>query len=133
MTLLVLTAFSCIGQSDYPKIEYRDPDTVIVYSLDQARELTRIDIENEQLKHERDLFILKIEHLQKVVSVQDSTIEICDARIINLKNINKARIEKENLLQENIDSSQKEIKRQKRRKIAWMSGSIILTVIAILK
>ena len=82
--LCVFFAFGAFSQSKqtYPSTEVINKDTVIIFSLDQARKLAHINESNKEC-----LLISNIQ--KKEIAAKDSIISIMKSTVINFEEINR--------------------------------------------
>lgn len=130
LTLIFLLSLglSCYGQdtaSKYPKAIIYDGDTVVIFDLNQAKEMAK---RNESLKgcmEEYGICELQLQEAHEIIALKDST--IADYRQVDLNN--KAIIkEKDDLIklaeEENVILRDDVKAERNRKRIAIIGGSV---------
>lgn len=133
--IITLFIFACSlvhAQSEYPKTMISEKDTLIVFTLEQARKITEINEEKKYCLQQND--ILEKEIVQKDTIINSLEKKVNDLGTIETKyqKIIKEKNELKDICESEKQSLNKEVRKQKTHKWIAISGGIVLAVIGII-
>lgn len=130
MTFIVISLNSF--SQEYPKSIIIENDTVLVFTIEQAREITKRDVEREYCINEREILEIQL-------SEKDTIIKSLENKVFTLEGIEQKYIviiKEKDELKKICEGEKKElndeISRQKRHKWFAIAGGFILALAGIL-
>lgn len=124
--IVFLLSNFCYSQK-YPKTIIIDSDTCIVFSNEQSKEMIKWDLEKEECLKEKGI-------LQNELSLKDTVVSNLTNQILEYKKIQenqqiiiKENIEISKLYKQQLDISEKQLKKQKLKTFLYAVGGICTT------
>ena len=131
--VLFIFAYSLgYAQTEYPKTMISDKDTLIVFTLEQARKITEINEDKNYCVQQKE--ILQKEIVQKDTIIVSLEKKVSDLGTIETKyqDIVKEKNELKDICESEKQSLNKEVRKQKTHKWIAISGGIVLAFIGII-
>ena len=135
--IFFIISYGVVFSQDYPKVLVIENDTCLIFTMEQARQLTEWDLLYERCSIKSKLDSSEIAFKDSIISIQESKLSSykkmeANYNLIIIKNndIKQLYIEEKNIL-----SSQ--LKKERRKKVVnsvlGIAGTAIMTILYLLK